>query len=97
MSDPMYVFEIQASEQRDQILNGEVVNRVYPGYANLTAFVIAPTLERALELMRAEHPEMRTHQAIRRNQSRNLIVDPKLYEPFTQRNAIGEIMFQAEP
>lgn len=70
-NSPFYVFEIQASEPGN---NGTS----YPGYANLTAFVIAPTAERSLELMRAEHPLMRVHQVMRRNQGRNIIVDPDL-------------------
>lgn len=72
--DRFFIFEVQASEPQGTSGN-------YPSYSNLTTFVIAPSLERALQLARVQHPEMRTHQVIRRNQSsKALIVDPLLHK-----------------
>lgn len=53
-----------------------------PSYANVRRWVASETMERAVELIRAEHPSAEFHQVIRRNNSYSgphpIIIAPEL-------------------
>lgn len=51
----------------------------YRDYVNVNVHVLAPTMERAIELVREWHPAIRMHQVIKRTRTSTAIVDPNLF------------------
>jgi hypothetical protein len=87
------IFDIQASEP---YLTPEGEKR-YRAYVNLRLHVLTDNLERAVELFKAVYPDAQLHQIIKRSSVAKVIVDSAIYGSFTQHNAVGDVVFQAEP
>ena len=75
------IFDVQASEPYDYTEPGGTVRRVVPSHVNRRLHVLAPTMERVIELMHEHHPEAVLHQIIKRNSVSDVIVDPELGGP----------------
>lgn len=67
-----HVWDVQASEPW-VTPEGEVKYRTY---ANVRLHILAPTMERCIELMHEHHPQVRLHQIIKRSSVDQVIVDP---------------------
>jgi hypothetical protein len=72
------IFDVQASEPYDYTNPDGTVRRITPGHVNRRLHVLAPTMERAIDLMHIHHPEAVLHQVIKRNSVSDVIVDPDL-------------------
>jgi hypothetical protein len=74
------IFDVQASEPYDYMSTADnSVRRVVPQHVNLRLHVLAPTMERVVELMHEHHPEAVLHQIIKRTNVRDVIVDPQVW------------------
>jgi hypothetical protein len=75
------IFDVQASEPYDHKQSDGTTRRVVPEHVNRRLHVLAPTMERVIELMHERHPEAVLHQIIKRNSVSDVIVDPDLGTP----------------
>lgn len=73
------IFDVQASEPYDYKLPDGNVRRVNPSHVNKRLHILAPTVERAIELMHEHHPEAVLHQIIKRNSVSDVILDPDIF------------------
>ncbi len=72
------LWEAQVSTpiERTDPKTGDVTWTRRPSYTNKRVHVIAPTMERAIEIVRQQiHPEARFHQVIKRNDMNSVYVD----------------------
>lgn len=73
------IFDVQASEPVDVKQPDGTMKRVHRSYVNLRLHVLAPTMERVVELMHEHYPEARLHQIIKRTSVSEVIVDPAVW------------------
>jgi hypothetical protein len=72
------IFDVQASEPYDYKQPDGTVRRINPSHVNKRLHVLAPSMERVMELMHEHHPEAVLHQIIKRNSVSDVIVDPEV-------------------
>ena len=66
MAGEYYIWEIMASDREPQ----------HQSWSNLRIFIVTTTMQRAIELFLADHPDARLHKVERRNTiGKDLIVD----------------------